>query len=86
MILLAQIIHRLIQLLVLIVIIQVVLSYFMDPYHPVRRLFDRLVQPMLAPIRRFVPPFGMVDLSPLILIIGLQVLDAIISRLLYSLA
>ena len=86
MILIAQIVHRLIQLLVLIVIIQVVLSYFMDPYHPVRRFLDRLVQPMLEPIRRIVPTAGMIDFSPLILIILLQILDAIIYRLLLSIA
>ena len=86
MLLLAQIFHRLIQFVVLIVIIQVVLSYFMDPYQPVRRFMDRVVEPMLLPIRRIVPPIGMVDLSPLILIIALQILDMIISRILYSFA
>ena len=86
MILLAQIIHRVIQFLVLIVIVQVVVSYFMDPYHPVRQWLDRIVEPMLRPIRRIVPLVGMIDFSPLVLIIGLQILDSIIGRLLYSLA
>ena len=84
MILLAQIIHRLIQLLVVIVFIKVILSYVMDPYQPVRRFFDRLVDPMLAPIRRFVPPVGMLDLSAMILIVGLMFLDRFINRLLLS--
>jgi YggT family protein len=82
----AEIIHRLIQLLVLVVIVQVVLSYFMDPYHSVRRFLDRLVEPMLQPIRRIVPTVGMIDFSPLILIILLQILDAIIGSVLRSLA
>ena len=86
MLLLANIIHRLIQLLVLVVIVQVILSYFVDPYHPVRRYIDRVVEPMLEPIRRIIPPLGMVDLSPLVLIIVLQILDAIIGSLLRSLA
>ena len=86
MLLLAEIIHRVIQFLVLVVIIQVILSYFMDPYHTVRRYLDRVVEPMLAPIRRFIPPVGMIDFSPLILIIALQILDAIINRLLRSFA
>ena len=84
MVILAQIIHRLIQLVVLLVIVQVVLSYFMDPYHPIRSFLDRLVEPMLRPIRRIMPRVGMIDFSPLILIIGLQILDSIIGRLLYS--
>ena len=86
MLLLANIIHRLSQLLVLLVIVQVILSYFVDPYHTVRRYIDRVVEPMLEPIRRIVPPVGTIDFSPLILIILVQILDAIIGSLLRSLA
>ena len=84
MIILAQIVHRLFQLVILLVIVQVVLSYFMDPYHPIRSFIDRLVEPMLRPIRRVMPRTGMIDFSPLILIIGLQILDSIIVRVLSS--
>lgn len=70
------------QLLVLLVIISVILSYFMDPYHPIRRSIDSVVEPMLAPIRRVVPLIGMLDLSPLILIILIQVLSNILIRIL----
>jgi YggT family protein len=78
----AQVIHFIFRALMLLVIVQVVLSYFMDPYHPIRQKVDRLVAPLLAPIRRVVPPVGMIDFSPLILIILLQVIDAILVRLL----
>jgi len=57
----------------------------MDPYHPIRRSIDGVVEPMLAPLRRVVPPLGMIDLSPLILIILIQVLANIIVRVLLSL-
>ena len=60
------------QILVVLVIISILLSYVMDPYHPVRRGVDNIVQPMLAPIRRVVPLVGMFDFSPLILILLLQ--------------
>jgi YggT family protein len=73
------------QLLVLLVIISVILSYFMDPYHPLRRALDRVVEPMLSPIRRIIPPIGMLDFSPLILIILIQLLSNIIIRILISL-
>lgn len=66
------------QLLVLLVIVSVILSYFMDPYHPIRRSIDSVVEPMLAPIRRVVPLVGMLDFSPLILIILIQVLSNLI--------
>ncbi|MBX3046537.1 MAG: YggT family protein [Anaerolineales bacterium] len=61
-----------------IVIIDVVLGYFMDPYHPLRRALDRIVEPMLAPIRRLLPPTGMLDFSPLILLILLQLLSVVV--------
>lgn len=70
------------QLLVLLVVVSVILSYFMDPYHPIRRSIDSVVEPMLAPIRRVVPLIGMLDLSPLILIILIQVLSNILIRIL----
>ena len=60
------------QILVVLVIVSILLSYIMDPYHPVRRGVDNIVQPMLAPIRRIVPLVGMFDFSPLILILLLQ--------------
>ena len=36
------------QLLVLLVFVSVILSYFMDPYHPIRRGVDNIVEPMLC--------------------------------------
>ena len=82
MIILAQVINTLSQLLVLIVIVSVILSYFMDPYHPVRRGVNGIVEPMLAPIRRVVPPVGMLDFSPLILIVLIQLASRVIISLL----
>ena len=86
MIFIVNLISRIIQILIFVVIIQAVLTYFLPPYHPVRRFFDRLVEPILSPIRRVIPPIGMVDLSPLILIIALQVLNMIIRNILFSFA
>lgn len=72
-------------ILILLVFVSVVLSYFMDPYHPVRRGVDRIVEPMLSPIRRIVPLVGMLDFSPLILIILIQLISGLLIRFLSSL-
>jgi YggT family protein len=72
------------QLLVLLVIVSVILSYFMTPYHPIRRSIDSVVEPMLAPIRRVVPLLGMIDLSPLVLILLIQLLRRVIIGILLS--
>jgi YggT family protein len=73
------------QLLFWLVIIAVILSYFMDPYHPIRRAVDSVVEPMLAPIRRVVPLVGMLDFSPFILLLLIQLLRNIIIRILIAL-
>jgi YggT family protein len=78
-------INALSQLLVLLVIVSVILSYFMDPSHVVRRSIDGIVEPMLAPIRRVVPLIGMLDFSPIILIILIQLLSNLIISLLITL-
>ena len=83
---LIHIINILSQFIVLVVIAKVILSYFMDPYHPIRRTLDNLVEPMLAPIRRVVPLIGMFDFSPLILLILVQILSSVIIRFLLTLS
>jgi len=84
MYILVQLINIIAQFIVLLVIVKVILSYFMDPYHPVRQTLDNLVEPMLAPIRRVVPLIGMFDFSPLILIILVQILSSVLISLLTS--
>jgi YggT family protein len=54
-------------------IVQAVLSW-VNPHSPVGPLFDALTRPLLRPIRRVLPPLANVDLSPLVLIVLLQVL------------
>lgn len=72
------VIHNALWLLSLLIFIQAILSFFMSPYHPVRQRIDQFVEPLLAPIRRVVPPMGMLDLSPLVLIILIQIVDRIV--------
>ena len=81
----AQIIHVIADIITLLVIINAVLSYFMSPYHPVRQSLNRIVEPLLTPIRRYVPPMGMFDFSPLVLIILVQIIDMLLTRILLSL-
>ena len=77
---LVNLINLLSQVLTLLVLAQAIMSYFVSPYHPVRQAVDRLLDPLYAPIRRILPQTGMLDFSPLVLIILIQ----IISRLLIS--
>ena len=79
---LIQLIYFISEALIILIIISVILSYVMDPYHPVRRWVDSIVQPLLMPIRRVVPPVAGLDFSPLVLIILIQLLANLLGRLL----
>lgn len=61
------------------ILARVLLSWF--PTAPNNRLITILydiTDPILGPIRRMIPPVGMLDLSPIIAIVLLQVLEYII--------
>ena len=82
---LIQFINVFSEVLVVLVLAHVILSYFMSPYHPIRSAIDRLVDPLLNPIRRVVPLIGMLDFSPLILIILVQLIAGLLVYLLSQL-
>ncbi len=60
-------------ILVFAVIVQAVFSW-LNPGAPMAWIFDALTRPFLRPLRRYIPPVGRVDLTPLILLVALQVL------------
>ena len=86
MLILADIVHSVFQFFVLLVVIKVFLSYFLPPYSQFRVYLDRLIDPVLEPIRRRVPTVGMIDFSPMILIVILVILDTILTGIIRSLA
>jgi YggT family protein len=85
LILIGNIINLIANLFIILVIVDSVLSFILSPYHPVRETVDRIVNPLLAPIRRIVPLVGMLDLSPLIFIVLVEIFSSILIRLLFVL-
>ena len=81
MVFVAEFIHVVAQVLILLVIVSAILSYFMSPYHPLREAIDRIVDPLLAPIRRVVPTVGGFDFSPLILIVLIGFMDQVLTNI-----
>jgi len=75
---LVMIIQAIRQLIFILVVLKVILSYFMDPFHPFRKAVDSWIRPMLKPIQQVVPNFGGFDFSPMILIIVVEVLASIL--------
>jgi YggT family protein len=69
------------RILSIVILADIVISYFLDPFHPVRRVLDSIVQPMLAPIRRFMPQTGMFDFSPIVLLILVQLIGSALANI-----
>ncbi len=82
---LAQLIGLVSNVLIILIFIWVIVSWILPPYHPLREALDRIVEPMLAPIRRVVPMAGMIDFSPMILMILIEVLGRVLIGILLAL-
>lgn len=65
-----------------VLIIRAILSWVAQGYNPVAAVFDQLTEPMLRPIRKVIPPLGGLDLSILVLLIGMQFLQILVMDLL----
>jgi len=80
----AEIFSLFISIFTVSIIIEVILSWVAPPgsYNPVAPLVQRMNAPLLRPVRRLLPPLGGVDLSPLFVILGLQVLSMLVMPLL----
>jgi YggT family protein len=63
----------------IVIIVNALLSWVSpDPANPVVQLITLISAPIIEPVRRVIPPLGgMVDISPIIAIIALQVANAI---------
>jgi YggT family protein len=71
-------IATLIDLYSFVIIAAVIVSWIsLDPRHPVAAVVYGLTEPVLAPIRRALPPMGGLDLSPMVLLITLQVVRSL---------
>ncbi|TAN57061.1 MAG: YggT family protein [Rhodospirillales bacterium] len=51
----------------------------------VQRFLFRITEPALAPIRRLIPDLGGIDLSPMVLILGLWFIQGMLGRLAFHL-
>jgi YggT family protein len=76
---LRQFIDILFQVLIFAIIARALLSWFnLGPSHPLVRILYDLTEPILAPLRRVIPMIGMIDITPIVAIILLQVIQSIL--------
>ncbi|HXV63839.1 MAG TPA: YggT family protein [Vicinamibacteria bacterium] len=74
-----NVLGQLIDLYTVVVFVAVIISWLqLPPYNPIVRYTRMLTEPLLAPIRRILPPVAGLDFSPLILLILLRMVRGII--------
>ncbi len=65
------------------IFIRIIFSWIgMDPENPVAVFLHEITEPILAPIRQFMPRMGMLDLSPMLAIFLLYIIARFAARLL----
>jgi YggT family protein len=70
---LAELLGILLNIFIISIIIQAVLSWIAPgTYHPLSTLLYQLNEPLLRPARSIIPPISGLDLSPLVVIVGIQ--------------
>jgi YggT family protein len=74
-----ELISLIINIFLFAILIQVIISWI-NPgsYNPVLSLIHSLTEPLLAPVRRRMPDMGGLDLSPMVVMIGLVVLEMLL--------
>lgn len=83
-----QIIYVLITALWWIIVIQAIMSWLIafnvintynDFIRTVWTALDRMTQPLYRPIRRILPDFGALDLSPLVVLLAITIINRIVA-------
>ena len=74
-----RIIYLALRIYLFAILIYVILSWVSPGnYNPAVALLGAMVEPVLAPLRRIIPPIGGLDLSPLFALIGIQAVTMMI--------
>ncbi len=66
------------ELLTVAIFVRAILSWFSPRPNSITIILDKIVEPLLSPLRRIMPRTGMFDFTPLVAIILLQVIARLI--------
>lgn len=72
-------VKEILTLLFWILVIRALLSWFSQGRSPVEYVMHQLTEPLLRPVRNILPPLGGLDLSVLVVLVGLQFLNILFS-------
>ena len=83
----AKLINFILSAYIWVVIGRAVISWVnADPYNPIVRFLVQITEPVLSRIRRFLPPLGGIDLSPMLLIFAIIFLQSFLVPTLQQIA
>ena len=78
-----NILNTILSLLTYAIIIRAVLSWVRpNPNNPLVRLLNKVTDPIMKPLERIIPPLGGLDISPIIAIVLIQLVQRLLPRLL----
>jgi YggT family protein len=61
------------------IIIRALMSWFNPgPDNPIARIVYEITEPVLGPLRRIVPKIGMIDITPIVAILLMQVIESVL--------
>lgn len=84
---LAKLLNIILSAYIWIVIARAVISWVnADPYNPIVRFLVQITDPLLSRIRRFLPPLGGIDFSPMLLILAIVFLQSFLVPTLQQIA
>lgn len=66
------VVQYLVWILIIAVIVRIVASWLVTTYNPLLGLLYSLTEPIMAPARRLIPPFGGIDFSPILVLVFLN--------------
>ena len=74
-----ELVQTILQFYFVAILIYALLSWFASGgYNPAHQILSRLCEPLLAPVRRVIPPLGGLDLSALFVLIALQAVQILL--------
>ena len=75
-----QILATLIQLYSYVLLARIILSWIpnVDRSNQIVQLLYQITEPVLEPVRRVIPRLGMLDISPIVVFVGLHILSSLL--------
>lgn len=82
--LIGYLLYGLLAIYSLLIVVRIVFSWVMHYTNPVLRFLIRATEPILGPFRRMIPPLGMFDVSPIIVLFLLGFLQSAVDGVLIA--